>query len=326
VEEKVPNTKRRLTRSERAERLRTAEELRAQGVDIVIPPEWRENSSPIEIMIASPHDCLVWNRSGGQTYYCVYLQICARRSGLLYPEFDLEVPWDSGIVLERFEPITKKGVGFKAVMNFKQGLDFGGQRYWGEEILNRRIADGERLPSGRLIYGFLLATGLRRIPAEYGERALVPLHLIVRDQISGDIMQTVQADLAVVRGREPKCTVPFVPEGLYAPEPPPPTTEKQPEPSFSFKSKQRIDQIMQYAQLRRMEKAREAIERRQEKAAWRKLQQEITDSYVDWTRKQKQPSSIEPNHSVPPSFEVDENRVVASASDKNRTDSHDPCE
>jgi hypothetical protein len=335
---KVPYTKRRLTRSERASRLRRAEELHASGVHIVIPKEWRENSCPIDIILGPPDQCLAWNNSTGQTYYSVYLQVCAKQSGLIYPEFDLRVPWDGGILLQTIELIKKKGVGFKPVVNYKQALYFGGQRYWGEEILNPHVEKEERLRLHQIIFGYVLATGTRPIPAEYGGTALVPFDLIARDQFSGDIIQRLEANLTVFRGRQAKCTVPSVGEGLYGggePEELGPAERsrlayrelrKQPKPQFCapLTHDQCLSLRMEDAAIRRMEKEMEALER---KAEARRIQRgRIFIPPFGSAPPQKQPSSIEPNPSVPRRFEVYENVLASYESHKNEAETRDVCD
>ncbi|HXZ31134.1 MAG TPA: hypothetical protein VEH30_02530 [Terriglobales bacterium] len=324
----MPYTKRRLTQSERVERLRRAEELLASGVDIVIPKEWRENCCSFDIMLPPPCDCLAWNGPGGQACYSVYLQICARQSALTYPEFDLEVPWDSGIVLATFEPRKKKGVGFKSVVDFKAVIDFGGQQYWGEEILNPRIENAEAFPPERIIYGCVLATGLRPIPAAYREHTLVPFHLILRDQFSGDIMERMQGNLAVARSREQKCSVPFVPEGLYG-EPPKPRSAEKSHVAYQEilkqpKPQERLDEIMQYAALMREEVEREYFERKAEKARRRVHHEMPVFLRSVGSCTEKQPESTGPIHSVPRGFSGDAGWVVGSEPNKSRAVSHDP--
>ena len=215
----MPYRKRSLTQSERANRLRRAEELVASGVDIVIPRDWRENVSPLEIGIASPCDCLLWNGATGQVYFLMFLEIWTKQPGVTLPDFDLEVAWDAGIVLASFEHLRGKRGSFKSV------VEFGGQRYWSEQILNPCIENEERLPRSRTTGGYLLATGLRPIPAEFGERALVPFGLGARDQFSGETLRKVQGTLALHRGRDAQRSQSSFREGLYGGEPRPMTPE-----------------------------------------------------------------------------------------------------
>jgi hypothetical protein len=180
----MPFIKRRRTRSERAGHLVIAEELLASGVAIAIPKEWREACRSFDIKIAPPPDSCVWASRTGLVCYAIELRFFATQSGQTYPDFEIETSWDTEIVLESFdEP--------------QPDHRFGGHFYQSTEILNPRIEDNRTLPRGRLVHGWLLATGISRIPDKYRDFAIVPFDLTARDQASGKVIEKVQAQLSV---------------------------------------------------------------------------------------------------------------------------------
>jgi hypothetical protein len=187
----MPFIKRRFTPCERAERLRLAAELRASGVNIQVPAEWRDNCYALDLEVAPPGDCVVWDRPSGQAYYAVYLRACATQSGVRYPEFDIETAWDDQIVLASFDET-------------KTYVEFGGQTYRLEEVLNPRIEDNKKFTGGQIVFGSVLATGLRRIPPEHGDGAIVPFDLVLRDHCSGEEIRRIQARFSILRSGQPE--------------------------------------------------------------------------------------------------------------------------
>jgi hypothetical protein len=200
-------------------------------------------------LLRPPGDCSVWDRPNGAICYAVYLRMFANQSGLVYPDFDIETDWDDQIFLE-------------GVDENKSGVSFGGQWYPLQEILNPRIENNQMLSRGRIIFGWLLAKGLRPIPAEYGDFAIVPFNLTLRDQLSGDIIQSVPGQLSVSRCRNRYVSLRT---GLYGGGKPievSPVEEsrrrcvQEPKPQFAepLSADQRSQEIMRYAALLREEK------------------------------------------------------------------------
>src|SRR5690348_13279350 len=76
--------------------------LQARGVDLEIPQELLERSSPLQITIGRPPASLVSDRRHGDTAaYAVWVRLVAR-SRVIVLDCEIKVAWDDQIVLESF--------------------------------------------------------------------------------------------------------------------------------------------------------------------------------------------------------------------------------
>jgi len=173
-----------LTKRGIAKHLQRLEQLRKSGVDVQIPPEWRENSRILDIVVAPPLVSQVWNLPTGTVCYAVWTSLLASQSGLTLLGCKISTRWDDQIVLASFD-------------QQKQEVDFGRHFFRQREMLNQRIENYLRLDPGQLIEGWLLATGLRPIPPEYRSGAIVPFELTFCDQFDREFK--VEAGLSVLR-------------------------------------------------------------------------------------------------------------------------------
>jgi hypothetical protein len=105
-------------------------------------------------------------RTGG-IGYAPFVRLEAR-AGLTIDDFDITTKCDDQIVLESFldDPICRLGT----------------VEYWQTEVLNQRIEKGLRLSRGEAVEGYILGTGLWRIPIEYSDFA-VPFKIVLSDSM-----------------------------------------------------------------------------------------------------------------------------------------------
>ena len=187
---KMPIRRRTLTKTERAEDLVRAEQLRASGVEIEFSEKSGEQNPSLDVIVAPPTANTVCELRSGGIVYLPFVQLVAR-SGLTVTDCDISTYYDDQIVLESFhdDPICRLGRA----------------EYWQDEALNQRIEDGLVLSRGEMVEGYILANGLRRIPRENGEFA-VPFKIIFFDQFGDEfpangifsVVRQVQRDNARV--------------------------------------------------------------------------------------------------------------------------------
>jgi hypothetical protein len=178
----MPIRKLRLSRADQAKYLDRLKKLRAEGLDFEIPEEWVENSRALDIVLAGPAENTVIETPSHGVVYAVRIRGVAQRSGSIVTEWDLCTDYDDQIVPESFndrETVYRPG----------------GQEYRRCDVLNQRIENGMRLSRGQIVEGWLLATGLRRVPMEYGNT--VSLELVLRDQFGHEI--TAECKASVLR-------------------------------------------------------------------------------------------------------------------------------
>jgi len=176
--------KRNLTKADVAKHLPRAEQLRSSGVDVEIPEEWQPGSRVLGIEIATPPVSLVWDLPGGGVYYVVGVRLLATQSGVTLQQCEIAVHWDDQVVLQSFD-------------EGNPDVKFGGHLYRQSEILNQRIENYLRLDCGHFVEGWLLGRGLRPIPLEYSNGAIVPFKLTFEDQFGSEFW--AKAELSVLR-------------------------------------------------------------------------------------------------------------------------------
>jgi hypothetical protein len=197
---KMPIRRRGLTKTERAEDLARAEQLRASGVEIEILEKWREQNPALDIMVGTTAANTVYELRTGGIGYAPHVRLVAR-SGLTITDSYISTRYDDQIVLASFldGPICR----------------LGRTEYWQDEALNQQIENGLVLRRGDVVEGYVLATGLEQIPIKYGKFA-VPFEIVFLDQFGNEfpangmfsIAKQIQRDNVTVK----KGT------GLYGPD------------------------------------------------------------------------------------------------------------
>jgi len=130
----MPFTQRKLNPNDIPIYLARAERLKALGVPIEIPPEWRRQKRALfEVKVAGPPESVLCDLPDGSVRYAILLYLLAKRSGLFYPEFEIQTPWDEHIALESID-------------GEKPYVEFGGALYCIEDILNPQIEQRLTLP------------------------------------------------------------------------------------------------------------------------------------------------------------------------------------
>jgi hypothetical protein len=180
----MPIHKPRLSRAEEAKYLTRLRQMQAEGLDVEIPEDWQDNSRTLDIVVAGPEQSTVFESASGGVCYAVLARVVAERPGLILTEWSMSTVYDQQIVAESFDD---RGPECK----------LGGQVYRTDEVLNHRIEKGLRLSRGTLFEGWLLATGITPIPAEYRNFAIVPFGLSFWDRFGNEYAATGQ--FSVVR-------------------------------------------------------------------------------------------------------------------------------
>ncbi len=97
------------------------------------------------------------------------VRLTALRSGLTLVHCEVNTTWDDQIVLESFD---ERNLIY----------ELGRQEYRADEVLNQKIEHNISLRRGQIAEGWILAAGLRPIPAEYGDHSTAPFELKLFDQ------------------------------------------------------------------------------------------------------------------------------------------------
>jgi hypothetical protein len=188
---------RRFSRAEEATYRDCLRQLQAEAIDVEIPEDGQENSRALDIVVAGPTESAVFESATGGVNYAVLARFVALRSGLTLSEWSLCTHYDEQIVPESFEDGSPE-------------CKLGGREYQLREVLNMRIEKDLVLRRGQIVEGWLLATGIAPIPAEYRNFAVVPFHLSLWDQFGNEIdaegklsvlRKARRDDIAVQKGR-----------------------------------------------------------------------------------------------------------------------------
>ena len=187
----MPIRKPRLSRQEEAEYLLCLQQLQGEGHDVEIPDKWRENAAAVDIEVGAPWENMVFDlTNGGVGYYAVRLRLIARRPGVILLEYAITSDFDDQILLLNIDernPFCKLGR-----FEFER-----------REILNSRVDNELRLQRrGQMVQGWLLASGLSRIPPQDRDGAKVPFQLTFRDQFQQET--GVHGTLSVFRAPNQK--------------------------------------------------------------------------------------------------------------------------
>jgi hypothetical protein len=179
----MPTRKIRLSTNEKMKYLASARELRDAGLISEIHSEWRGNRCPLEIQVAQPPDNIACVLAHGQVCYAMFLRLLAR-SAVTLQDCQILPPWDDEVILESFD-------------RRERVIDFGGHLYQRSDVLNWRLEAGLRVGCGDVVEGWILALGLRRIPAEYSDFFIVQCEVIVWDPNGREFR--ANANLSVLR-------------------------------------------------------------------------------------------------------------------------------
>jgi len=119
-----------------------------------IDQELEDNNLPVDIQVI---DNFVFDSYvGGSAHYAVRVRLIAKAPNVVITDCEITSPWDPDITLE---------------YTYGKGLlhKFSGQEFLRAEILNERLEDGLRFRyRGQVAEGWLLASGLARIPSDVG--------------------------------------------------------------------------------------------------------------------------------------------------------------
>ena len=189
----MPIRKPRLSRDKIAKYSDCLRQLQDEGIDVESLEECQENPRVIDILVAGTGENTVFETRSGGVAYAVFARLVAVRPGLVLTDWGLSTDYDEQIVPESFD--TRKPV-----------CKLGGQEFRAREVLNPRIEDNLCLSSGQIVEGWLLASGLRRVPIEYGDFA-VPFEIMFWDQFGNEyrtngklsVLRKAQWDNAGVR-------------------------------------------------------------------------------------------------------------------------------
>jgi hypothetical protein len=164
----MPLRRYRLTQAEQDQQFELAQVLREQGVAIDIPEEWEKQSRCFEISIRP--DSTIYELRPGVILYAIYVQLISRRNRLAVEDFDISPAWDDDVI-----PHSTTG----EIYRFTRALEFDRN-----EVLNHRLEALLRFPHiGDRIEGWVLGTGIRPVPAEYGPGHPAPFELSFLDQL-----------------------------------------------------------------------------------------------------------------------------------------------
>ena len=185
----MPIKKLRLSRADEARHFTALRELQATGLALEISAELLEDSSAVDIMVAGGPASSVFVSSSGIFYSTLVRLVATRPCTLL--DCRIGTDWDDHIVLSSFDderPYYKLGP-----LRYSQG-----------EVLNQRIENGLRFHRrGDMFEGMILANGLRPIPGEYFDRALVPFQITFEDQFGEESTAAARLSLARTAKQRP---------------------------------------------------------------------------------------------------------------------------
>jgi hypothetical protein len=156
----------------------------------------------------------------GKREEAILVRLLALRSGLTLMDWDIATKWDDQIVAESFDsrsPIYKLGP----------------QEYRQCEVLNQKIEGNLRLRRGQIVEGWILANGLRPIPAEYHDCSTAPFEVRFLDQFR--CQHRAQGTFSVLRKAQRDKSTKRKGSGLYGLD----ATGKPPEPSVGEAARRR---------------------------------------------------------------------------------------
>jgi hypothetical protein len=229
---KMPIRRRALTKIERAEYLVRAEQLRASGLEIEPSEKSGQQDPSLDVIVGPPTANTVCELRSGGIVYVPFVRLVAR-SRLTLTDCDISTSYDDQIVLESFhdDPICRLGRA----------------EYWQDEALNQQMEDGLVLSRGQMVEGYILASGLRRIPRERGKFA-VPFVIVFSDQFGDEF--PAKGMFSVLRQAQPDNARVEKGSGLYGPD----ATGIPPEPSIGEQAGRRYLELLAQKKLAQQQK------------------------------------------------------------------------
>jgi hypothetical protein len=185
----MPITKTRLSRAEQQKYLECLEEMRAEGADVEIPSEWREESG-LDIIIKDDGRTEVFESNRGGVFYAVSIRLIAKRAYVILLNCLCKTDIDDQIVLESFH-------------HDQEEYWLGDRHYTSKEVLNDRIENVLRFSHrGQMVDGVILFSGLKLLPDHYCRGIFVPFELTFLDQFENQV--TVASEFPVCREKKHK--------------------------------------------------------------------------------------------------------------------------
>ena len=159
--------------------LELARRIQAAGKPIYIredDPEASGSVSP-DLLIYQQGDQMLNTASSysGGVRFIVDIIITAQRAGLAISDFDLQLPWETHVILledphELDHPYERYEFGGRDPLDFRR-----------EDVLNHRN-DRRLLPNGSSVEGLLLGCATQPIPDRFQHGAVIPAFFILFDQ------------------------------------------------------------------------------------------------------------------------------------------------
>lgn len=174
----------KLSRAKEAEYRERLRRLQAEGLEVEIPEEWQEDSPALDTVVGGPTENMVFESATGGIHYAALVRLVVERSGMILTDWGLSTDYDDQIVPESFDDRDRV-------------WKLGGREFSPCEVLNSQIERNLVLVRGRIIEGWLLATGVRPTPAHYSNFAAAPFRLILWDQFGNEL--GAQGTLSVFR-------------------------------------------------------------------------------------------------------------------------------
>jgi hypothetical protein len=206
----MPIRRLKLTKAEQIQDRARAEQLRASGVEIEISEGPKEQDRALEIVLAPPMDCTLYEFKSGMIGFAIRVRLSAR-TGMTIADCDISTKWDNQIVLQSYPNDLICNLGN---VQFERG-----------EVLNHRIESGLQLRRNQLVEGYVLGTGLQRIPTACEDFATAPFEMVFFDQF-GDGFRA-DGVLSILRQARDKNVKAEKGTGLYGGEPPAPSVAEE---------------------------------------------------------------------------------------------------
>ncbi len=166
----------KLTAREKFVHWERANAMRAEGVDIEIPEEWRD-AAPLIIEPSEYNSQVFDSQAGGSAAYALEVRLIARRS-ITVLNCRIATYWDDDIQLAN-PPLRD------------ESFHFAGKEFPKREVLNSRLEKPLVLRPGQVVEGTILACGLRRIPDDHKQSSRSSCTLALEDQYRSEVSAEV---------------------------------------------------------------------------------------------------------------------------------------
>ena len=187
----MPFTKARLNRAEKQQYLRCLERLHARGADVEIPPEWQDESCPLDVVLRPDGSTEMFDGPHGHPLFTISVRLIARQTPVNLFDCFCETEW---------EQLVPHSVPRQTQPNLKWGT----RSYSLDEVLNDWLEGGLRFAHrGRIVEGLILFQGWEPIPDQYRGKS-APFTLIFADEWDYEI--AVESKLVIPRVRKREAT------------------------------------------------------------------------------------------------------------------------